>query len=135
SLRKKEVPAEQLLWRALRNRALGGLKFRRQHPIGPYVVDFACVLCKVAVEAEGESHLSSRRHDQKRTAFLESAGWRVLRYWNTEIFGELAAVKEAIYRKCVARSNSPPSPSPPSPPAHTGFARSQISRAGGEGTL
>ena len=112
TLRKKDVPAEQLLWRALRNRALGGFKFRRQHPIGQYVVDFACIPCKIVVESDGESHLSSRKRDGKRTEFLEANGWLVIRFWNTEVFGELASVKEAIYRECVRRfdSRTPPSP-------------------------
>jgi very-short-patch-repair endonuclease len=60
SLRKRVVPAEALLWKALRNRALGGFKFRRQHPIDSYVVDFACVECKLAVELDGQSHLNRR---------------------------------------------------------------------------
>ena len=106
------MPAQQLLWKALRNRALGGFKFRRQHSIGPYFVDFACVECKVAVEADGVSHLTNHERDSKRTALLANEGWLVLRYWNTEIYDELDAVKEAIYRACVQRSASdlPPSP-------------------------
>ena len=112
SLRKKLVPAEQLLWRALRNRALGGFKFRRQFPIGPYVVDFACVSCKVVVEADGESHLTSQRRDRQRTVLLDAEGWQVLRFWNTEVYEDLDAVKEAIYRACVSRleMDMPPSP-------------------------
>jgi len=103
SLRKKVVPAEGILWKALRNRALGGFKFRRQHCIGPYVVDFACVECKVAVEVDGTTHLSKRRGDAERSRFLETDGWCVRRFWNTEIFDELEAVREAIYQECVKR--------------------------------
>ena len=118
SLRKDVVPAEYLLWKALRNRALGGFKFRRQHPVAQYIVDFACVECMVIAEADGESHLTNRRSDHERTAMLEQLGWRVLRYWNTEIYDDLDAVKEAIYRECVRRKDSgqpataagPPSP-------------------------
>ena len=80
SLRKKVVPAEALLWKALRNRALAGFKFRRQHPIGPYVVDFACVECKLVVELDGVSHLPRKNADQERTRFLEAAGWYVMRF-------------------------------------------------------
>jgi very-short-patch-repair endonuclease len=104
SLRKQKVPAEALLWKALRNRALGGCKFRRQHPIGPFVVDFACVECKVVVEVDGETHLSRREDDERRSDFLRTEGWCVLRYWNTEVYDELESVKEAIYRMCEQRA-------------------------------
>ena len=104
SFRKRAVPAEALLWKALRNRALGGFKFRRQHPIGTYVVDFACVECKLVVELDGVTHLPRKSADEERSRFLESAGWCVMRFWNTDVYDELDAVKEAIYRQCVARS-------------------------------
>jgi very-short-patch-repair endonuclease len=95
---------ESILWRILRNRLAGGFKFRRQHPVGSYIVDFACVACKLAVEVDGESHLSRRRYDEQRTRFLEASGWRVLRFWNTEIYDDLEPVQEAIYQECVLRS-------------------------------
>jgi very-short-patch-repair endonuclease len=104
-LRRRAIPAEAVLWKALRNRALGGFKFRRQHPLGPYVADFACVACRVVVELDGETHLSSTRADADRTAFLEREGWHVLRVWNTEVYDELEGVKEAIYQLCVRGSH------------------------------
>jgi adenine-specific DNA-methyltransferase len=104
-LRKQPVPAEALLWKAVRNRALAGFKFRRQHPIGPCIVDFACVECKLCVELDGVSHLPRKEEDEKRSKCLETAGWSVIRFWNTEAFDELEAVKEAIYSQCVARCN------------------------------
>jgi very-short-patch-repair endonuclease len=104
SLRKQEVPAEARLWRALRSRALAGYKFRRQHPIGPYIVDFACVECKLVVELDGLSHVPRESADRERTKFLEGEGWCVIRFWNTEVYEELEPVKEAVYRECVARS-------------------------------
>jgi very-short-patch-repair endonuclease len=106
SLRKSTVPAEALLWKALRNRALGGFKFRRQHPLGPYIVDFACVECKLAVELDGLSHLTHRKVDKERALFLENEGWLLMRFWNTEVYDGLDPVKEAIYQHCVARSGS-----------------------------
>jgi len=130
SLRQRVVPAETLLWKALRNRTLGRLKFRRQHPIGPYVVDFACVACKIVVELDGESHLRPRAAHPVRTRFLEAQGWRVLRYWNTEVYDDLEAVKEAIYQKCL----QPPSPPTPLPPPMTVRHGSQSPSAGGEGS-
>ena len=114
TLRHDAAPAEAILWRALRNRALAGYKFRRQHPIGPYIADFACVECQIVVEADGETHLPRRSADQRRTQALQTDGWCVLRFWNTEIYDELEAVKEAIYQECVRRSQ-PPSPPPLSP--------------------
>jgi very-short-patch-repair endonuclease len=118
SLRKKAVPAEARLWKALRNRALAGFKFRRQHPVGPYVVDFACVECKLVVEVDGATHLTTRRRDGRRTAVLEAEGWLVMRFWNTEVYDDLDPVKEAIYRQCVTRGapGLPPHPSPLPPP-------------------
>ena len=103
--RQAPIPAEKRLWKALRNRALGGFKFRRQHPIGPYVVDFACPDCKVVVEIDGESHLSHREKDSQRTMVLESGGWYVLRFWNTEIYDDFEPVKELIYRTCRKRGS------------------------------
>jgi very-short-patch-repair endonuclease len=104
SLRKKPVPAEAVLWKSLRNRALAGYKFRRQHPIGPYVVDFACVDVKLVVELDGLSHLPRMTADHERTKFLEAAGWCLIRFWNPQVYDELDAVREAIYQACVART-------------------------------
>ena len=106
SLRKKAVPAEALLWQSLRNRALAGFKFRRQHPIGNYVVDFACVEVKLAVELDGVSHLVRKSADKERAQFLKSAGWSVIQFWNTEVYDDLEPVREAIYRACVERAKS-----------------------------
>jgi very-short-patch-repair endonuclease len=103
SIRKAKVPAEALLWRVLRNRTLAGFKFRRQHPIGSYVVDFACLAYKLIVEVNGVSHLEPK-NDEVRSIFLKEDGWCVLRFWNTEIYDDLEAVQETIYRKCMPLS-------------------------------
>jgi len=115
SLRKKYVPAEALLWKALRNHALGGFKFRRQHPVGPYIVDFACVECKVVIEVDGTSHLAGKAAAEKRTQLLVTAGWQMLRFWNTEVYDDFEPVKEAIYAACVRRAQPQEPPSPPTP--------------------
>ena len=118
SLRRQDVPAERRLWGALRNRALGDFKFRRQHPIDDYIVDFACVESLVIVEADGLSHLYNRREDLSRTRALQNLGWRVLRFWNTEIYEVVDPVKEAIYRECIRRQKLQSIPDdrvPPSP--------------------
>jgi very-short-patch-repair endonuclease len=100
------VPAEALLWKALRNRALAGFKFRRQHPIGLYVVDFACVECQLGIELDGASHLGGKRIDKQRARFLAAQGWILIRFWNTEVYDDLEPVKEAICQQCIARSGS-----------------------------
>jgi very-short-patch-repair endonuclease len=74
SLRQQPVPTQGLLWKILRNRKLGGFKFRRQHPIGIYLADFACSECKVVVETDGESHLTTQTQDKERTRFLHGEG-------------------------------------------------------------
>jgi very-short-patch-repair endonuclease len=135
SLRKKYVPAEALLWNALRNRALGGFKFRRQHPIGPYIVDFACIECMVVVEVDGTSHLAAKAAAEKRNQFMAAAGWHLLRFWNTDVFDDFEPVKESIYAECVRRAQPKHSPLTPypSPPADQSLARFLALLAGGEG--
>jgi very-short-patch-repair endonuclease len=72
--------------------------FRNQHPIGPYIADFACVQLKLVVEVDGETHSSvlERRHDARRTAFIESGGWSILRFWNSEVYENLEGVVRVI---------------------------------------
>jgi len=89
--------AEKRLWSALRDRRLVGYKFRRQRPIGPFIVDFACVERKLIVEADGGQHAGSER-DEQRTARLERRGWRVLRFWNNDILANPSGVVETILR-------------------------------------
>ena len=103
-LRQQDVPAEGKLWAALRGRAMGGFKFRRQYPVAGFVADFACAECSLIVEIDGESHLARSDEDKARTEKIEAAGWKVLRFWNTEVYEHFDAVKEAIYRECELRS-------------------------------
>ncbi len=79
-LRLTDSRAEREVWELLRAHRMGGLKFRRQHPIGPYFADFACVARKLVVEIDGEHHALQREADSRRTDFLEQAGWRVIRF-------------------------------------------------------
>ncbi|GIV02392.1 MAG: hypothetical protein KatS3mg015_1222 [Fimbriimonadales bacterium] len=117
-LRKIATDAERLLWRLLRNRALEGAKFRRQHPVPPYVLDFYCHELKLAIEVDGGQHNEPprKKRDEERTAFLESHGIRVLRFWNREVLHETEGVLEAIYQAIVERRQevlpSPPTPLP-----------------------
>jgi very-short-patch-repair endonuclease len=99
-LRRDQTPAKQQLWARLRSKQLYGLKFRRQHPIGQFIVDFCCVSCKLVIELDGDSHASQKEYDQGRTAWLESRGYRVIRFTNREVTRQLDAVLEAITREC-----------------------------------
>ncbi|HUU45024.1 MAG TPA: endonuclease domain-containing protein, partial [Acidobacteriota bacterium] len=71
---------ERLLWARLRNRRLDGIKFRRQHPIGPFVVDFFCESCRLVVELDGDSHGTQVEEDSRRTLWLQRQGYRVVRF-------------------------------------------------------
>lgn len=86
ALRREMTDAERKLWWGLRGRHLEGFRFRRQHALGPYVLDFCCLEAKLIVEVDGSQHAELRReHDQKRTAWLEAQGFRVIRFWNYEV--------------------------------------------------
>jgi very-short-patch-repair endonuclease len=79
-LRKSSTPTEQKLWQALRNCNLGVYKFRRQHPIGPYIADFFCAEVRLVVEVDGGGHLDQIAYDQDRADWLEGQGYHVIRY-------------------------------------------------------
>jgi len=88
--------AEQLLWAKLRRDQIDGLAFRKQVPIGPYVADFACLSLKLVIEVDGGQHNERKAQDDKRTAWLEAQGYRVLRFWNNDVLGNIDGVLEAI---------------------------------------
>ena len=94
-LRRTSSDAEIRLWAHLRARRLAGYKFRRQHPIGPFIVDFACTERRLIVEADGSQH-SENAADERRTEWLTSQGWRVVRFWNNDILANTEGVLEAI---------------------------------------
>jgi very-short-patch-repair endonuclease len=98
SLRRTETSAEKRLWGYLRDRRLGGYKFRRQIPIPPYIADFACISHNLVVELDGATHSEDHEiwHDEKRTAFLESKGFKVHRILNSDVFRSLADVLDGI---------------------------------------
>ncbi len=93
-LRRDATNAEALLWSRLRNRQLNGAKFRRQVPIGAYIADFLCAGARLIVELDGGQH--SVETDAARTAFLEKAGFRVIRFWNHDVLGNIDGVLETI---------------------------------------
>ncbi len=112
-LRRDATDAERALWRRLRRRQLDGLKFRRQHIIGRFVLDFYRHECRLAVEFDGGQHgeAAQSRRDDARTAFLDRRGVAVLRYSNLEAPRETEAVPEDILRRAAARRHRP-SPGP-----------------------
>lgn len=114
-LRSNMTSAEQRLWRQLRAHRLGGQKFRRQQPLGPYVVDFVHFGARLVVEADGGQHNESVG-DQQRDAWLQAQGFTVLRFWNNEILGGESAVLEVILAAVtVALAGKQPSPPAPLP--------------------
>jgi very-short-patch-repair endonuclease len=96
TLRQSATDAEKTLWTHLRNRHLAGLKFRRQHPIGPYIADFACPEAKLVVELDGGRHTEAT--DARRTAYLEAQGNTVVRFWNNEVLQNTEGVLEVLSR-------------------------------------
>jgi radical SAM superfamily enzyme YgiQ (UPF0313 family) len=112
-LRAHQTDAEHLLWEILRAKRFLGWKFRRQHPVGQYIVDFYCDELKLAVELDGGQHAEQQAYDSARTRFLEAQGIHVLRYWNNQVLGETEAVLEALYQEATRRMPSPPAPPPP----------------------
>ena len=98
-MRSAMTEPEKRLWSMLRDRRLQGLKFRRQVPVGPYIVDFLCVEKMLVVEADGSHHADSG-HDQKRDEWLREQGYQVVRFWNTDILKEREVVLDTIAAAC-----------------------------------
>jgi very-short-patch-repair endonuclease len=94
SLRRGQTDAERKLWRHLRNRQVGGVKFRRQHFIAPFITDFCCPERWLIIELDGDQHGERIEADQRRTAFLENQGYRVLRFWNHDVLENIEGVLE-----------------------------------------
>jgi very-short-patch-repair endonuclease len=104
-LRKNSTDAERMLWRALRSRQIGGHKFRRQQPLGLFIVDFVCLEARVVVEVDGGQHNEDEgpAYDQRRSQWLEKEGFRVIRFWNHEVLNQLDSVLDAISEALSAR--------------------------------
>lgn len=103
-LRRKLTLPEGLMWIALRGRKLAGLRFRRQHPLGPYILDFYCDEARLAIEVDGESHShpDRMRHDARRTEWLETQGVRVVRIPAKDVLADLDGVLGHV-RRCAGR--------------------------------
>ena len=101
-LRQRSTDAERMLWKHLCAHRMAGYKFRRQVVIEPYIVDFICLDARLIVEADGGQHLEQAEDDLKRSAFLQSRGYKVIRFWNDEILTDTHIVLERIYNNLIA---------------------------------
>ena len=101
--RKKQTPAEELLWRLLRNRRVLGFKFRRQHQFGDYIADFYCCEANLVIECDGAVHRANERwhHDQERDAYMIAQGVKVLRFSNDRVLGDTAKVVGEICQALI----------------------------------
>jgi len=105
-MRREMTSAEACLWERIRGKRLGGLRFRAQHPVGQFILDFYCPICKLAIEVDGGSHDGEAEQDMARTAQLTAYGYRVLRFTNTQVMTQIADVLEQIQK--AAREAPPP---------------------------
>jgi very-short-patch-repair endonuclease len=108
-LRREATEVEKILWQALRER-LAPWKFRRQHPIGNRIADFACPARKLVIELDGGQHAERMAEDEQRSAELARHGYRVLRFWNNDVLDNLEGVLETIERALALAPPHPPSP-------------------------
>jgi adenine-specific DNA-methyltransferase len=105
-LRRDMTDAERKLWASLRGRALSGAKFRRQQAIGPYIVDFHCSEQRLVIELDGGQHAEEwAACDRKRSAWLEARGYRVIRFWNSDVMRNLEGVLQEDSLALLAREN------------------------------
>ncbi|MGB6056258.1 MAG: endonuclease domain-containing protein [Burkholderiaceae bacterium] len=109
-LRSHQTDAEQRLWYHLRAHRLMDLKFKRQKPVGPYIVDFICHEIQLVIEVDGGQHQEAAEYDRRRDAWLRERGYQVLRFWNNEVMQQTDGVLEAI--RVFVEGRRPPSPQP-----------------------
>ena len=110
AMRQNQTNAEGLLWYYLQKKQLGGHKFRRQQPVGPYIADFACLPEKLLIELDGAQHADPNAPDKQRDQYLRQQGYRVLRFWNHDVFDDCFGVLERVYEALT--DPPPPQPAP-----------------------
>ena len=115
NLRRNSTEAGEILWQKIRNKQLAGVKFRRQQPIGPYVVDFVSLEKMFVIELDGGQHAIEKRKDRKRDLWLNSQGFEVLRFWNNEVFENMEGVLEFVRKRLLCPSSGAPLPPHPDP--------------------
>ncbi|HEX4079864.1 MAG TPA: DUF559 domain-containing protein [Rhizomicrobium sp.] len=113
TMRHVPTEAEKKFWWMVRDRRLGGHKFKRQHPIGSYIADFACLEAKLIVELDGGQHAKRQEHDTKRDAVFASQGFRVVRFWNGEFLKNQEAAADQLLQQLGGEKTPSPRPSPP----------------------
>ncbi|MDU4150711.1 MULTISPECIES: endonuclease domain-containing protein [Phytobacter] len=110
-LRRELTQEERRLWYLLRSRRFSRYKFRRQHPVGHYILDFACCEARLAIELDGGQHDEWYEYDVQRTVWLNKKGWMIMRFWNNELWQNEEAVLERIFETLQMLLPSPrPSP-------------------------
>ena len=119
-LRRDRTEAEDRLWQVVRNRQLGGYKFRFQASLYPYVVDLICIEARLIVELDGGQH--SEAKDARRTVFLESSGYRILRFWNSDVIENIDGVADTLLAVLAAVSKKKTLTQPSPAKAGEGFA-------------
>ncbi|NAR72142.1 endonuclease domain-containing protein [Acinetobacter haemolyticus] len=110
TMRSNATDAENLMWQFLRAKRFMNLKFRRQHVIAPYIVDFYCHELGLVVELDGSQHgtKDGKEYDTERTKFLEALDLKVVRYWNHDVLGRMDVVLEDLWRRCAELKNTSP---------------------------
>ena len=103
-LRKEPTPAERKLWALIRNDQLG-VNFRRQHAIGKYIPDFVCIEKELIIELDGSQHLEQQEYDEERTKYLNSLGYKVIRFWNNDVTNHIDDVILAIHHAMEDEAN------------------------------
>ena len=106
-MRGSMTDAESLLWLLLRNRRIAGAKFRRQHPLGRFILDYYCLEKKLCIELDGGQHGEAASYDERRDQWLQAQGIRVLRFWNNQMLAETEAVMEVIYHTIISTETNP----------------------------
>ncbi|MCL1634680.1 DUF559 domain-containing protein [Luteimonas sp. SX5] len=104
-LRREQTDAERELWQRLRGAQIAARKFRRQHPIPPYIADFCCIETKLIIELDGSQH--SAESDAARTRFLEAGGWKLIRFWDSDVLLNIDGVLDAIWNAVGPRTLTP----------------------------
>ncbi|MBB5014297.1 endonuclease domain-containing protein [Rehaibacterium terrae] len=127
TLRKAPTDAERMLWRYLRDKQLGGCKFRRQHPYYDYILDFVCIDRKLIVELDGGQHADRTEADRARDAALAADGFYVLRFWNHDVLARTEAVLETILRALGERQPKQHHAHPGPPPEGEGEELAPVS--------
>ncbi len=123
-LRKNMTDAETKLWQLIRKRQVLGFKFRKQAPIGPFIADLVCFEKKLIIEIDGGQHKDRKTYDEKRTQWLVSQGFEVIRFWNNDVLKDSENVLQAIFRRLALPGQPMNTPTPTLP--HEGGGSSGI---------